>query len=215
MSDALRMLVEGLGEKWRDKATLDDVCMQLELAGAGQPSMMRSVVLAKFGESIAEEYANASKASSWITQRDHKLGVWVACACACEALKHVTRGENRPRIAIETAKAWVRGEATHEQVREARDAASSAHYAAEATSAANAAYYTAYAASTSNTSNAADAAAYAAAYAAYASYAYVASDDAAYAYVSDAADAAAELRRLVSVIARSLQTFPVLLTAPS
>jgi hypothetical protein len=75
---------------------------------------------------------------------DRKQLVMAACATAREALQFVPAGENRPRIAIETAEAWCRGEATIEQVREARlnayaaaaAAADAAAYAADAADAA-------------------------------------------------------------------------------
>lgn len=44
-------------------------------------------------------------------------------ACARTALRYVPEGEARPRIALETAEAWARGEATLQQVRDAADAA--------------------------------------------------------------------------------------------
>ncbi len=43
---------------------------------------------------------------------DSKLLVLAACDCAEPALKHVSKGEARPRIAIETARRWVNGDAT-------------------------------------------------------------------------------------------------------
>ena len=52
-----------------------------------------------------------------------------ACVCARQALVHVKTGEDRPRIAIETAESWARGgegAATIEQVRQARSAAAHA-----------------------------------------------------------------------------------------
>jgi hypothetical protein len=49
------------------------------------------------------------------------------------ALVHVPPGEERPRVAIETAEAWCRGEATIEEVRKAsRNAADAAAAAADA-----------------------------------------------------------------------------------
>jgi hypothetical protein len=90
----------------------------------------------------------------WIAARlgvDRKLVVAAACACARLALPHVPAGEERPRIAIETAEAWCRGEATIEQV---RASASSAAASASAYSAYSAAY--SYSASAS-ASSAADA----------------------------------------------------------
>ncbi|KKM93812.1 hypothetical protein LCGC14_1204770, partial [marine sediment metagenome] len=95
---------------------------------------------------------------------DRQLLVAAACDCAELALPYVPSDEDRPRIAIETARKWIRGEATLEEVRAAAYAAS-----ASAASASSAAY---------------------AAYAASAAYAYdAASTDAAYA-ASDAASAA-------------------------
>ena len=59
----------------------------------------------------------------WLTAKagiDRKRLVMSACSTAREALRFVPEGEDRPRIAIETAEAWCRSEATIEQVREAR-----------------------------------------------------------------------------------------------
>ena len=117
----------------------------------------------------------------WIAARleiDRKLIVTAACLCARQSLVHVRPGEDRPRIAIETAERWARGEATIEEVREARRAAAGAAAAAYAAYAAYAAAYAAAAA------DAADAA-----YATDAAYAAAAADAAA------AAAAAAAARR--------------------
>jgi hypothetical protein len=107
------------------------------------------------------------------------LVVLAACACARTALRYVLAGEDRPRVAIETAERWARGEAT---IAEVRSAAAYVAYAANA--------YAAYAA--------AAAAAYAAAYAAAAAYvAYAAA--AAYAdaaYAAAYASAAATSRKV-------------------
>ena len=98
----------------------------------------------------------------WLAARsgvDRKVLVLAACACARTALKHVTKGEERPRVAIETAERWARGEATIEEVRAAAAAA-----AAASASAATTAY--AYAASAATVYDAVYAAVYAAAAAA-------------------------------------------------
>ena len=113
----------------------------------------------------------------WIAARvgvDRKLIVRAACDCARTALKYVPRGEDRPRIAIETAERWCDGTATIGEVRAAADAAYAAHAAHP--DAAYAAAYATYAAYVAD-------AAYAAAYATYA------------AYVVDAAYAAADAAR--------------------
>ena len=84
---------------------------------------------------------------------DRKLLVLAACDCAETALQHVPDGEDRPRIAIETARARVAaGKATINDVRQSSNAA----YAANAVATA----------ATSAAASAADAAAYAAASAA-------------------------------------------------
>ena len=49
--------------------------------------------------------------------------VLAACACARTALQYVPAGEDRPQLAIETAEAWARGEATIAEVRSADAAA--------------------------------------------------------------------------------------------
>jgi len=89
--------------------------------------------------------------------------VLAACGCARLSLKYVKAGEERPRIAIETAERWAKGKATIEEVRAAAYAAADAAYAAYAAYAAADAAYAAYAAA-----YAADVAAYAADAAAYA-----------------------------------------------
>jgi hypothetical protein len=106
----------------------------------------------------------------WVAHRlgvSRKLVVLAACDCARTALRYVPEGEGRPRLAIETAEAWCRGEATEKEAREAANAAAhaaglaadAAAYAANATYAANAA------------AHAAAHATYAAAHAANATYA--------------------------------------------
>jgi hypothetical protein len=115
---------------------------------------------------------------------DRRLLVRAACACARTALLHlVPEGEERSRIAIETAESWARGEATIEEVhaaaaaaraaaRAAYVAARTARAAADARTARAAADASAYAA------DAADASAYAAAAAARAASATYAAADA-------------------------------------
>lgn len=49
--------------------------------------------------------------------------VLAACDCAELALRYVSEGENRPRLAIETARRWAKGDATVEEVRAADAAA--------------------------------------------------------------------------------------------
>ncbi len=62
---------------------------------------------------------------------DLRLIVRVGCACARTALPFVPADEPAPRIAIETAERWTRGEATREEVRAAAYAAYDAAHAAD------------------------------------------------------------------------------------
>jgi hypothetical protein len=58
----------------------------------------------------------------WLAVRagvDRRLVVLAACDCAALALAHVPAREQRPRVAIETARRWARGESTVEEVRAA------------------------------------------------------------------------------------------------
>jgi len=121
----------------------------------------------------------------WLAVRrgvDRKEIVWVACQCARLALKHVPEGEERSRLAVETAEAWTRGEVSDQEVRRAADATYAAAYADAAPYAADAATYAA-------------AAAYAATYAAAAPYAADAAADAAFA---DAATYAATREKVLA-----------------
>ncbi len=93
---------------------------------------------------------------------DRRLVVEAACRCAESVIGLIPAGEERPIAAIASARAWIQGDATIEEVR-------AAAYAAHAADAADAAYA-------------------AAAYAAYAADACAAYACAAYA--ADAADAA-------------------------
>ena len=93
---------------------------------------------------------------------DRRLVVLAACDCAETALRYVPPGEDRPRRAIETARAWARGQATLAQVRAASSAASAfvdAAYAVSAYAASSAASASAFAAASSAAFVFADAAA--------------------------------------------------------
>lgn len=65
---------------------------------------------------------------------DRRVLVLAACACAETALPYVKRGDDRPRKAIETARAWTRGEARLDEVKvaAAADTAAAADAAAAA-----------------------------------------------------------------------------------
>ena len=103
---------------------------------------------------------------------DRKLLVKAACACVRLSLRFVPSGEERPRIAIETAEASAEGKASIEDVKHAAYAAyavdAAAYAAAYAAGAAADAAYAAYAAAYAADNIAANTAAYAAYAAAYA-----------------------------------------------
>jgi len=67
------------------------------------------------------------KKLGWPTRKQLVLAT---CDCAETALKHVPEGETRPAEAIRVARAWCRGRATLQQV---RNAASAAYAAAHKT----------------------------------------------------------------------------------
>ena len=125
---------------------------------------------------------------------DLRLIVRVGCACARTALPFVPADEPAPRIAIETAERWTRGEATREEVRAAGYAAGAcnADYAEAAAAAADAAALAAKAAHAAKGATPAAAAAAAAAdAAALAAKAAHAAKGAIYAAVADRAAYAA------------------------
>jgi len=125
---------------------------------------------------------------------DRKILVLTACAIARSVLDYVPQGEDRPRIAIETAEAWTRGEATLVEVKRARDAAAAA--SASPLSAARAA-------------DAAASAAYSAASAAY-SAAYSAARAAYTAAVAMPGDDDANLKQLSSIVREFIPLHAVL-----
>ena len=114
----------------------------------------------------------------------HQQVVLAACGCAETALKFVPEGEERPKIAIETAQRWCKGEATTGEVANAaHDAANAAYYAA------NDAAHDAYA--VANGAYAAANGAYAVANGAYAAAYYAANAVAVAYYAANAANAVA------------------------
>lgn len=86
----------------------------------------------------------------WLSAKagvDRRLIVEAACRCAESALGLVSEGDERPINAIATARRWICGEATLDEVRIAADAApgsSAAAYAAYAAYAVNISYVAAY-----------------------------------------------------------------------
>jgi len=112
---------------------------------------------------------------------DRKLIVTAACCCARLASPFVPDGDARPRIALETAEAWTRGEATIWEVGRAYPAADGAY-----PTAANAAY-----AAPANAASAAPANAAAKA-------ASAAPANAAYANAANAADYASSRRKILT-----------------
>ena len=99
----------------------------------------------------------AGKLSGPPDNPSRKRLVLAACECARLVLVHVPAGEDRPRIAIETAERWARGEAGV-TLADVRAAYADAHVAAYAyAAAAHAAYAAIYAAYATTAADAADA----------------------------------------------------------
>jgi len=100
------------------------------------------------GRDSAQAWAECGRGDwmLWVADKlnvDCKLIVAATCDCVEPSLVHVPDNEGGPRNAIETGRAWVRGDATLEDVRKAVDATFDARAAARA---ARAAARTAYAA---------------------------------------------------------------------
>ncbi len=167
---------------YRD-GTLDQIAIELEIVGTGTISAMtlRTNALAALGRRIAREYTQADTALRWLAEQDRDLGVWGACVCAREALR--SAGKPRPSRAIEAAEGWLAGTTSEKDVRETKDFSYSYREA-------DAAYYAAAAVS--------DPAYYAPSAAYYASGAS-----------RTTRASAAELLRLVAVIADALPVMPV------
>ena len=111
-------------------------------AGKGPRNRLTGAESETFNENLAKIKENDKR-----KLKERRDLVLIACECARLSLKYVEYGRKQPLKAIETAEAWVRGEATVEEVRAA--ATKSAHLAvyiaysafcAHAYSAYNAAY---------------------------------------------------------------------------
>jgi len=81
----------------------------------------------------AQEIWDACERGDWMLwyaghASDRRLVVRAACLCAREALIYIPAGEDRPRIAIETAERWTLGEATIDEVRASKADAFNATY---------------------------------------------------------------------------------------
>ena len=102
------------------------------------PEVRETVVVALHDYALSQE--DARDVLRAIAASSRRVGVWLACAVARTTLHHVPAGEDRPRIAIETAERWVRGTATKQKCRDAADAAyavaNAAYAAADAADAA-------------------------------------------------------------------------------
>ena len=140
------------------------------------------------GKSLAQVWDECERGDWMLWLAAHMIGsegwpsrkevVLAACACAETALQYILPGEDRPRNAIETARRWVRGEATMDEVRSAASDAYAAYAAASAAS--SSAFYAAASAYAVFSAAASAYAVFSAASDAYAAYAA-----AAYAYASD------------------------------
>lgn len=62
--------------------------------------------------SWARQQTNSSKVLRAMMSIDLRIGVWCACQVARTALPILPKGEDRPRLAVETAERWVYGRAS-------------------------------------------------------------------------------------------------------
>lgn len=67
--------------------------------------------------------AKASSMMDWCEKVDHRRLTAMVCDIAESVLKYVPDGEERPRRAIETTRAWLRGQASRDRVGDADDGA--------------------------------------------------------------------------------------------
>jgi hypothetical protein len=154
---------ETMSTKWYAKLSRVGACEEAREWARTQPDAETAWNNCERGDWMLWIIGRTAAGKPWSEER--KPLVLAACKCARLALKYVPKGEKRPRKAIETAEAWVRGETTGDEVRAsayaayASTSASSANEVADAAAASASATYAAYAASS---------AAYVAAYAAYA-----------------------------------------------
>lgn len=93
-------------------ASLDEVCRTLAATGQYREQTLRINALRALSKYVEKKFTRADDVCRWLTTVNRRLAVWAACSCAREALEFVAEGEERPRAAIETAEAWVAGQAT-------------------------------------------------------------------------------------------------------
>ena len=186
----------GLDES--EGTSVDRIARALEASGCGSAAAHRTAILRALGEHLRAQYTDARNALQWLATIDRRLAKWGACACAREALRYVPAGEERPLRAIETTERWLAGQATLDDVQLARDAAYEALRAADAA--------TTYAATANAAVYAAVAAAAASAYAS--ASAYAAAAYAGWGTPKWTTAYAAEIARLVGVIADALPGIP-------
>ena len=93
---------------------------------------LEAVTWAETQESVEGAWESCARGDwlLWFAARvgvDHHVVRLAACRCASRALRYVPEGEDRPRLAIEAAEAYARGESTSSQLAAAcaaaRDAA--------------------------------------------------------------------------------------------
>ena len=132
---------------WTDVLTAHDACREAVVWAKGYPTFQEAWDACKRADWM---FWWAGRVSGHRESAARKQFVLCACACARTVLHHVKAGEDRPRIAIETAERWARDEGgvTLADVRKAEAASSAAAVYASSAAAAVAAYASAvYAAS--------------------------------------------------------------------
>lgn len=86
-ADEIRVVQEVFGEEWSQRATLDDVCEELERAGCGNARALRSVAIARVGERFVEKGASPINMVQALYANWPKMAVWVCYKTAMHALR--------------------------------------------------------------------------------------------------------------------------------
>ncbi len=103
--------LEQLEPKIREKGTIDQIAVELEVQGSGNATSIRTAAMRELGGWINEQYQDARQAIQWIGTRDKDIAVWCACVCVMETLVPANEGFSYPRRVIDAAKEYLEGRA--------------------------------------------------------------------------------------------------------
>lgn len=101
---------------WRESHGLGDempISLDWRTASNWTPNQRKAIAMALHDWVLSQ--SDACGMLRVIARSSRRISVWLACASARTVLRYVPVGEDRPRIAIETAERWVRGEASERE----------------------------------------------------------------------------------------------------